>query len=203
MSRLINLAGNKYGRWEVISRQGADHRNESLWLCRCGCGQTGVITSSSLRSGNSQSCGCLRKEETIKRLSTHGMSETILYNRWRTMINRCENHSHIQYADYGGRGITVCESWHDFSNFFRDMGEPLSFQSIERKDTNGNYEPSNCVWASMEQQQNNRRNNHLVTMNGQTLTLAQWSRKVGLSSALIRHRLKIGMSPEEALFLKK
>lgn len=122
---------------------------------------------------------------------------------WRDMIRRCEDTWRPNYKEYGGRGIVVCDRWKTFDNFLADMGvRPSPDRSIERKDNDGNYEPSNCYWATKEEQMNNRQDSHKLTIDGETLTVAQWSRRTGVVPGTIHTRLKRGMSPEDAVSKK-
>jgi hypothetical protein len=132
--------------------------------------------------------------------TTHGMKNTPEYSAWCSMRARCKNKSASHYQDYGGRGIVVCERWNTFENFYADMGpRPSPNHSIDRKDNNGNYEPSNCRWATKEIQFNNRRTCIFLTHNGITMTAAQWTRKMGWKARKIHVRLRRGWSVSEAL----
>lgn len=129
------------------------------------------------------------------------MSNKVLLNIWRSMRNRCYNENQKSHKHYGGRGIVVCERWlgnDGFANFVADMGEKPFGYTIDRIDVNGNYEPSNCQWASMEEQANNKRTSRHLTANGKSMTLAQWAREIGCTPSAILLRLK-KMSVEEAL----
>lgn len=129
------------------------------------------------------------------------LSATREYNIWAQMRQRCNNPNAANYLRYGGRGISVCERWSKFKNFYADMGPAPSPQhTLGRLDNDGPYEPGNCAWQDVENQQNNRRNNVHIKAFGETKTLAQWSRHTGLTRDMIRHRIfKMGMAPEEAL----
>ena len=197
----IDLTGQIFGRLTVLERAGR-RDNNVLWKCRCSCtAQTIVdVPGNCLRGGLSKSCGCLVNE----RLTTHGLTGTRVYTIWRNMRWRCENSNRTDYADYGGRGIRVCERWKDLSLFVEDMGLPPSDQhTIERRDVNGNYEPGNCIWALAKEQQNNKRNNVRLSARGQSMTLAQWSRHLNIPVSRIRSRLRRGWCDEHALYGKE
>ena len=118
---------------------------------------------------------------------------------WGTMLSRCEDPRHEKYPSYGGRGIVVCHAWHKFENFYSDMGDrPFGWQ-IDRKDNDGPYSPENCRWASRSQQARNRRDTNLLSFNGQTLSISDWSDLTGVKRTTIRKRLKLGWSADKVL----
>ena len=119
-----------------------------------------------LRDGNTRSCGCLKREILAARLTRHGMAGTRAYNTWVNMRQRCERRTRPDWANYGGRGIKVCERWQTFEHFLSDMGEPPDGMSIDRIDNDGNYEPGNCRWATPMQQGRNKRNTAIVVVDG-------------------------------------
>jgi len=155
-----SLIGQRFGKLLVESFDSAlGGRNR--WKCICDCGGTSVSNTSDLKSGHSSSCGCVRKERHLKAITTHGMTHSSEFYTWNHMKNRCTNPNSDDYKYYGERGISVCVRWlNSFENFFSDMGyKPTPQHTIERKNNDGNYEPSNCVWATMAEQNKNRRMN--------------------------------------------
>lgn len=155
--QFLDLTDERYGRLVVLSHAGKTPRGQALWLCQCDCGMQKVIRASSLRSGESLSCGCRKKEPNLLN-QRHNKSKSPVYRVWTNMKARCFDKNHKAYPNYGGRGITVCERWLTFDNFYADMGDPPAGLSLDRyPDNNGNYEPGNCRWASWSDQQKNRR----------------------------------------------
>lgn len=196
----MNLVNKKFGRLKVHNLEGK--RNHRLmWMCKCDCGRVAVVTTSSLLSGKTQSCGCLRIECLIVRNTTHGKYSHPLYGRWSTMIGRCENKNHFHYKDYGGRGITVCRRWHKFEKFLEDMEDGFKLGlEIERKNNSGNYSPSNCVWATRTEQTNNSRKNVRIEKDGVSKTVSQWARTTGIGRSTIQARIaRLGWTPERAV----
>lgn len=134
-------------------------------------------------------------------VTTHGMSYTPEYAIYRAMLKRCNNPSHPSFKRHGARGIRVCDRWlSGFEAFFEDMGpRPSPDHSLEREDNDGNYEKNNCRWATWEEQNSNKRDNHNLTFQGETMTISRWSRRVGIGRATINHRLARGWTVEQAL----
>jgi hypothetical protein len=169
MSRpIIDIAGQRFGRWTVLAihpkrvRYGRARKAVNvLWICRCICGTERVVLGCNLRAGVSTSCGCFQREKTRARSTKHGQARrgnhTRAYDCWVGMLQRCFNPNNKFYPNYGGRGIRVCDDWLSFENFFADMGEPPASMTLDRCDVNGNYESTNCRWATRAEQSLNRR----------------------------------------------
>lgn len=154
----IDITGVKFGRLTVLRKSDMSSSNGVMWICKCECGVEKIIRGKHLRYGKINSCGCLERELLSSRSKTHGMSKSRPYRIWRNMINRCHYEKYAERHLYGGRGISVCDRWRlSFENFIADMGVPSNGLSIDRIDTDGNYEPGNCRWATAKEQSANRR----------------------------------------------
>jgi len=153
------MTGKIFNRWTVLSFSHINKQRDAFWNCKCICGNVKKVSGKSLRKDISKSCGCLRKEKTGDMRRTHGLSKTSEYGIYTAMLQRCYNPNANAYADYGGRGIYVCKEWKgSFETFLVDMGlKPSSKHSLDRINVNGNYEPSNCRWATIQEQADNRR----------------------------------------------
>lgn len=198
MAKLVDLTGQKFTRLTVVSRDNTSTKSVR-WNCVCDCGNTTNVAANELKRGSSRSCGCLQKELAAKRVSTHKLSKTPTYKVWDAIIQRCLNENSQAYANYGGRGITVCEHWKTFQNFYADMGEKPDGLSIDRIDNNKGYSPDNCRWADTKTQSTNKRTNNKYTYDHKTLCISEWAELYGMSHACLSMRLIRGWSIERAL----
>lgn len=188
--------GEKFNRLTVLSdapnRPGNSNRRVTA---RCDCGTVKDYVLSEVRLGKTKSCGCIHHEGDPYRKHGHtsGRKFSPEYYSWSSMMTRCTNPKHAKYADYGGRGISVCARWMKFENFLADMGPRPAGKTIERKESDGNYEPSNCIWATRQRQSNNTRRNTIIEHGGRQQTVSEWADEIGLpyNTLLARlHRLK-------------
>ena len=202
--------GNKYGRLtvlkldhikEYISPKGTKHKRE-YYLCSCDCGKTNIVEKSHLKSGIVQSCGCLREERLVNACKKHGMKHTRIYDMWANIKSRCFNEKDPCFKHYGGRGISMCKEWeNDFTAFYNwamDNGYKDSL-SIDRINNNGNYNPSNCRFATKIEQGRNRRTNRLITYKGKTHCISEWAEMLGINQSTLYYRFRRGWTPEAAL----
>ncbi len=198
--KLKDLSGERFGRWLVLEvATASDARSYVRWKCLCDCGNIKFVARTSLQSGDSQSCGCLRKDTHIPKLKTHGLSRTVEYVAWKNMMSRCNNPQDRAYANYGGRGIKVCESWYSFESFLADMGKRPEGMTLERDNNDANYSKENCRWASRQEQQRNTRRNVCVTVGGVARTISEWEAMSGLSRGTITYRLNQGCPADKAV----
>lgn len=187
--------GARFGKWSVVRKA----HKKYMWLCVCDCGVWQDVCEHPLRGGRSKSC---RKCANVAR-ATHGRANTRLFRIWAGMRKRCTNPNAVGFELYGGRGVAVCVEWNDFQPFYdwavsHDYADNLSLDRFPDKD--GNYEPTNCRWATDIEQSRNKRNNRLVTHAGETKTLAEWGEITGLGSQVIKDRLdKLHWTPDRAL----
>lgn len=205
MGKFIDLTGRRFGRLTVRKMAGRGNSKQILWECECDCGGTAIVPTYHLNSGHTKSCGCYHRELSVekgKQNVRHGMHGTRLYACWRSMKQRCYYPKSQSYSDYGERSIAVCAEWRDSFEAFRDWALANGYTddlTIERKDPNGDYCPENCCWATMQEQQNNKRNNRMLTFNGETRTAPEWARVTGIPVTIIYNRMKYGWPPERIL----
>jgi len=203
MGKYIDITGQRYGRLTVLRRNGSSPSKKALWECVCDCGNVVTVFSTNLRKGTTQSCGCYCRE----RHTIHGEYKSRLYQIWHGMMQRCTSPNNKKYDDYGGRGISVCDEWHDFAKF-REWAMANGYDesaeqwkcTLDRRDNDGNYCPENCRWVDMMEQGQNKRNNVVLTHRGESLTLSEWSRKLGIGYNTLHARIfRHGWSVDLAL----
>lgn len=200
MPKFMNLSGQKFSYLTVVEHAGRNHIGKHTYLCRCDCGKTIVLRGEDVKSGNTKSCGCMRRQMTIDKNFKHGFSKTPMYNVWCALKERCTNPNDRAYKNYGGRGITVSEGWMDYEGFHRDMvGTYREGLSLERVNNEIGYNRENCIWASRNVQGNNTRRNHFIEYKGNRLTVSQMARKYNLHPTILQGRLYKGWSMEKAL----
>ena len=199
MGHFVDISGEVFGRLTAHKVVRRNKHNQLIWSCTCECGTETEALAFLLRRGEKQSCGCLHREITASINRTHGKTRTKIYAIWRSMMQRCyDNNSHA-YDRYGKRGIEVCDRWKKFENFYADMGDKPQGMSLERIDNNGNYEPSNVIWASDKAQANNRRSNVILEYQGRKQTMQQWADESGIKIGTIWARLHRGWTVERAI----
>ncbi len=198
-------AGERYGRLTAIKFARRERRpnrrgTRTYWEFLCDCGAVHIADTANVRGSHTRSCGCFQQERRIESNTRHGMKHTTEYQTWRAMHQRCSNQNDVRYSCYGGRGIKVCERWRKFENFYADMGpRPSRKLSLERDNNDGDYEPSNCRWATPKHQARNRRSNRIVTVKGKAMTLAEAVERAGASYGTVAARLNRGWDIDRAL----
>ena len=181
-----------YGNWTVLEgpRKLSPEDDVKKCRCRCVCGEIREVSFKNLQRGLSKSCGCTTGKKTHLGGRKHGLSKSNIYVTWRNMLLRCQKETDPHYKNYGGRGIKVCERWQTFENFYEDMGDkPTQEHSIERINNSGDYEPGNCRWATLKEQANNRRSNHIVTYQGNEVTLMELANITGINHQTLWNRI--------------
>ena len=195
--------GERYGRLVILEYHSRGKYRDLKYLCKCDCGKEKVIYLNSLRRGSTTSCGCYRKETTSENSTTHGLTDHRLYGVWIDMKRRCNNVKNSRYKNYGGRGIKVCEEWENNFELFYEWSMHNGYGkklTIDRIDNDGDYEANNCRWSDMITQQNNTTRSRHITIDGETHTMAQWSRIKCLDQGVIKDRLnKLNWTVMEAI----
>ncbi len=207
MKKPIDLTGKTFGRITAIAfHSRVPKTGAAIWRVRCDCGKEFEAKQNNLSTGHTKSCGCLKIEKATLNKSGfkhgHGAgARTPEFNTWVGMKQRCHNPKANGYIYYGARGIKVCQRWmHSFENFLADMGKrPNSEHTIERKDTDGDYTPENCIWVNAFDQQSNKGNNVRICIGGKDLTIAQWERETGMTHGRIYSRIRNGWNPVDAV----
>lgn len=193
MPQKLDLTGQKFGRLKVIRESGRNKFKQIEWLCLCDCGKEVSVVVARLNSGHTQSCGCLLVERSAEARTKHGCRHTAEYHTWLDMKQRCSNPKNSGFPNYGGRGIKVCDRWkNSFENFLSDVGErPSPNHSLDRyPDMNGDYEPNNFRWATIDQQQNNVRKNVWIEFGGVKMTRSNWAKCLKIADSSLKNHLK-------------
>lgn len=196
MPNARDLKSQRFGRLVVLYDTGERSSNgQVIWRCRCNCGSEVNVIGSNLISGRTKSCGCYQRERAAEAHTTYGMAQRgkwhPVYAVWDSMLQRCENPNNKYYKDYGGRGIKVCDEWHDVRAFI-DWALTNGWQrglTLDRIDNDGNYEPGNCHWVTRKEQARNRRSNQLITFNDKTQTMAEWAEEINILYHTLKHRI--------------
>ena len=218
MIQYNDIVGLKFGKLTVINydhyiKNSKGKGNSYYYNCKCECGNNCTVERNSLKFGNTKSCGCIHKNQLIKRNKNNGSLKgdskneyKLLYQSWSAMKSRCMNTNNKNYDKYGGRGIKLCKEWLEWDNF-KQWSLSNRWEkglTIERIDVNGNYEPCNCEWATYKEQANNKRNNKYLTYKGKTKTLSQWCEELQLNYYRTKARLNTcHLTVEQAFELPK
>ena len=192
------MQGKKYGRLTVIERAGSNKEGKAEWMCVCECGNKRVFVGKYFRVGHTKSCGCYNIDMIIKRnkesAKMKGWATSRIYNTWYNMLRRCQKDNRKDGRWYRDKGISVCDEWQNFFIFKRwafanGYNKDLT---LDRIDGDGNYEPSNCRWATWEQQANNRSSNRFLKIGDENKTVAQWAKAYAICPQMILSRLRHG-----------
>lgn len=201
-----DMTGQRFERLTVVERAENDKQGNARWLCKCDCGNTTIVPAHALRQGRTKSCGCLLSESSKRRMTSlltkHGMAGSKLYRVYSAMRDRCEKPSCSEYHRYGGRGITVCDEWKNDRNSFFEWALNNGYKEglqIDREDNDGNYCPENCRWVTRLENCNNTSKNVFLEFDGETHTLSEWSRILGINRSTIYSRHRAGKTPAEIL----
>lgn len=201
MKKFIDITGKKFNKLTALKKVNNLHSKKTRWLCKCDCGKLVEVNADNLKSGAVKSCGCLIIEKN-KMNAIHNKSNTRLYNIWRNMKSRCKNTNNPYYENYGGRGIKVCDEWNNFKVFYEwamqnNYNDSLT---IDRIDNNADYEPKNCRWVTLQEQEYNKRGNIYFYIDGKEKCLAEICKDYNVKYTTIYRRIKINnMSIEDAL----
>lgn len=208
MGKRLNPIGQRYGKL-VIASETKPHRYPSgaprrMFVCKCDCGKEFVAYINLLRSGNTKSCGCIKSDKTRKLNLSHGKAHSPLYSKWKGIKDRCYNPNCDFYHRYGGRGIEVCEEWRNDFQAFYDWAITNGWQAgltIERKDINKGYEPSNCEFIPMKMQARNRSTNIILNVFGERKPLVAWCEQLKLPYSKTYKKIYDGVDYMQALQL--
>jgi len=162
-SHFLDLTGQSFGQLIVVKRANKPGEGPVEWVCKCSCGNDTLVISANLRNGTTKSCGCIRRKLSKEKFKTHGMTKTRTYRIWNSMKTRCLNKKATNYEWYGGIGVTICDRWMSFENFYEDMGEAPEKHSIDRIDVTKGYSPENCRWSTAKEQSLNKRKRRIFS----------------------------------------
>lgn len=200
--KALDLIGKRFNNLVVIERVANSPNGQTVWKCKCDCGNTTIVRRGNLISGAVKSCGCLVRKKNSENC-THKMSKTRLYQEWAGIKARCVYKNSVNNSDYGGRGIKMCKEWADSFVAFRDWALQNGYRddlTIERIDVNGEYCPENCKWIPKSEQSSNRRSCIIITYNGKTQNLNDWCKELKLDYKRTNNRIKkLGWSFEKAI----
>ena len=201
MGAFNDLTNQTFGRLTVIKRAkdqiSPAGKHRVMWTCRCECGRTKDVNADNLKSGKTLSCGCLQKQRAKECIMKHGDTDSRLYAIWCAIKRRCYRDYDPHYARYGGRGIKMCEEWRESYAAFMEWALANGYRydakrgecTLDRIDNDGDYTPENCRWVSHKIQSNNKSTNHLITLNGETHTIAEWAEIFGMRYCKLYQRL--------------
>ena len=195
---LEDLTSRRFGKWIVLNRSEIKSKR-TYWNCICDCGNIKKVLAQNLKSGISTNCGCENKK-------VHNKDDRRLYNIWGNMIQRCYNKNHNKYKYYGEKGICINKEWKDDFSNFKEWSLNNGYKdnlTIDRMNNDKNYEPSNCQWVTMKEQNKNKSNNFFITINGETKLLEEWSIISGISRNTLKYRFKNGWSEDKILIPTK
>lgn len=197
MGKFVDLTGKRFGRLIVIEKSDKiiypNGKTSVTWLCRCDCGENVIVESKSLKSGNTKSCGCFRKEHSSEKFKKHNMYGTRIYGIWAQMVQRCTNKKSDSRGIYIKRGIKICKEWRESPEEFIKWSMENGYEdtlTIDRINNDKGYSPENCRWVNYETQANNKRNTIYIEYNGKKQTLREWCDELELPYNTIRNRYK-------------
>lgn len=200
--KIKDLKNQRFDKLVVLCFDGMDKSGNARWLCRCDCGETVSISAPSLKAKRPHSCPRCKSISNWEKRSTHRESKTRLYNIYYGMKHRCEKAYSVNFHNYGGRGITICDEWKNYEAFaeWAHSNGYSDTLTLDRIDNDKGYSPSNCRWVTYREQSNNTRSNHWISFNGETRTLSEWARLLGINKSTLCERLnRRGWSVERAL----
>ena len=198
----FDLKGQQFGRLTVISFAGTDKNGKALWNCQCECGNKTTVRLDKLSNGETKSCGCIRREKTRKRATTHGNSKKRLYRIWCGILHRTGNENAIEYDRYGGRGIYICKEWKESFEEFEKWALENGYTgklTIDRMDNDKGYSPENCRWTDWKTQENNKSNVKKYEYKGELKTITELAEMADIRTDTLRERIKRGMDIQKAV----